>query len=134
MRDSQGALWFGTYRGLSRFIAEQDRPLSPPPIIVSGLRVAGAKQTISELGETALTIPELSYRQNQVEIDFLSISYAPGDVLRYQFKLEGSRTDWSAPADSRTITLANLPSGDYRFLVRAVNSDGAVSLQPASAV
>jgi ligand-binding sensor domain-containing protein/signal transduction histidine kinase len=131
MRDSQGALWFGTYRGLSRFTPEQDKPLSSPPIIISGLRVAGARQTISELGETEVTIPELSYRQNQVQIDFLSISYAPGDVLRYQFKLEGSRTDWSAPAEQHTITLANLPSGNYRFLVRAVNSDGTVSVQPA---
>ena len=132
MRDSQGALWFGTYRGLSRFTPEQDKPLSSSRIIISGLRVAGARQTISELGETEVTIPELSYRQNQVQIDFLSISYAPGDVLRYQFKLEGSPTDWSAPAEQRTITLANLPSGGYRFLVRAVNSDGTVSLQPAS--
>ena len=131
MRDSQGALWFGTLRGLSRFIPEQDKPLSPPSIIISGLRVAGVKQTISELGETVVTIPELSYRQNQVQIDFLSISYAPGDVLRYQFKLEGSRSDWSVPTEQRTITLANLPSGSYRFLVRAVNSDGNVSLEPA---
>jgi len=133
MRDSQGALWFGTLRGLSRFMPERDKPLSAPPIIISGLRVTGgARQTISELGETEVTIPELSYRQNQVQIDFLSISYAPGDVLRYQFKLEGSPTDWSAPSDQRTITLANLPSGSYRFLVRTVNSDGTVSLQPAS--
>ena len=131
MRDSQGALWFGTLRGLSRFIPEQDKPLSPPSIIISGLRVAGVKQTISELGETVVTIPELSYRQNQVQIDFSSISYAPGDVLRYQFKLEGSRSDWSVPTEQRTITLANLPSGSYRFLVRAVNSDGNVSFQPA---
>lgn len=132
LRDSQGALWFGTYRGLSRFRPERDQPLSPPEIIISGLKVAGDRQTISEFGETEVLIPELSYWQNQVQIDFLSISYAPGDILRYQFKLEGSRTDWSVPADQRTITLANLTSGSYRFLVRAVNSDGTVSPMPAT--
>jgi ligand-binding sensor domain-containing protein/signal transduction histidine kinase len=132
MRDAQGALWFGTLRGLSRFIPEQDRPLLPPTTIIKGLTVAGDKQTISELGQSDVQIPELNYRQNQVQVDFLSISYAPGDVLRYQYKLEGSGNDWSAPSEQRTITLANLASGTYRFLVRAINSDGTISSQPAS--
>jgi len=132
MRDAQGALWFGTLRGLSRFVPEQDQPLSPPPILISGLSVAGIKQTISELGQGDLEIPELSYSQNRVQVDFLSISYASGDVLRYQFKLEGAGSDWSAPGEQRSVTLANLSAGSYRFLVRAVNSDGAVSLRPAS--
>jgi streptogramin lyase len=132
MRDSQGALWFGTYRGLSRLVPNQDKALAPPPIIISGLRVAGVRQTLSELGETYLQVPELSYRQNQLQIDFLSISYAPGDVLRYQFKLESSGTDWSVPSDQHTITLANMAPGTYRFLARAINSDGVTSSQPAS--
>jgi len=132
MSDSQGALWFGTYRGLSRFVPEQDTPLSPPAIIISGLRVAGSKQKMAELGQTDLEIPDLSYRQDEAQIDFLSISYAPGNLLRYQFKLEGSGSDWSPPTGQRTITLANLSPGSYRFLARAINSDGSISSQPAS--
>ncbi len=132
MRDAEGALWFGTYRGLSRFIPEQDEPLSPPPVIISGLRIAGVRQAIAELGEIDLNIPELTYGQNQMQIDFLSIGYASGDVLRYQFRFEDSDNDWSAPSEQRTITLPNLPPGSYRFLVRAINSDGTISPQPAS--
>ena len=132
MRDSQGALWFGTYRGLSRFVPEQENALAPPPIIISGLTVAGVKQTLSGLGEKYVQVPELNYRQNQLQIDFLSISYAPGDVLRYQFKVENSGSDWSVPSDQRTITLANLAPGTYRFLARAINSDGVTSSQPAT--
>jgi ligand-binding sensor domain-containing protein/two-component sensor histidine kinase len=131
MRDAQGTLWFGTLRGLSRFVPEQDKPLLPPPIVIKSLTVAGDKKTISELGQGEVALPELNYRQNQVQVEFLSISHAPGDVLRYQYKLEGSSNDWSAPGEQRTITLANLASGSYRFLVRAINSEGTVSSQPA---
>jgi signal transduction histidine kinase/ligand-binding sensor domain-containing protein len=132
LRDSRDVLWFGTLRGLSRFVPEQDKPDLPPPIVLSGLRIAGTRQTLSELGETDLTVPELSYRQNELQIDFLSLGYASGDVLRYQFKFDGAGSTWSAPTEQRTITLANLSSGSYRFLVRAVNSDGVTSSQPAS--
>ncbi|MBI3651581.1 MAG: hypothetical protein HY231_11245 [Acidobacteria bacterium] len=132
MRDAQGTLWFGTLHGLSRFVPEPDQPRPPPVIVVSGLRIAGVKQTLSELGQTEVTIPDLSYRQNQLQIDFVSLSYAPGEALHYQFKFEDSGSDWSVAAEQRTITLANLSSGNYRFLVRAINSDGAISSQPAS--
>jgi ligand-binding sensor domain-containing protein/signal transduction histidine kinase len=131
-RDSQGALWFGTLRGLSRFIPEADKPPASLPITISGLRIAGVRQTVSELGEIQVTIPDLNYTQNQLQIDFVSLSYAVGNVVRYQFKFDGSHNDWSSPSEQRTITLPNLLPGSYRFLVRAVNSDGLVSSQPAS--
>jgi hypothetical protein len=44
--------------------------------------------------------------------------------LLYQYKLEGADTDWSAPTDQRSINFARLPSGAYRFLVRAMDSEG----------
>jgi signal transduction histidine kinase len=50
--------------------------------------------------------------------------------LKYQYKLENT-TDWSAPSSDRSVNLASLQSGSYRFLVRAINADGATSL-PAS--
>jgi len=132
MRDAQGALWFGTLRGLSRFVPEQDNPHSPPSILISSLRIAGEKQIISELGETEVVTSDLSYTQNQLQIDFVSLSFASGDVVRYQYKFEGSGNDWSAPTEQRTVTLPNLPPSSYRFLVRAINSDGVASSHPAS--
>jgi signal transduction histidine kinase len=55
-----------------------------------------------------------------------------GEVLRYQFKLEGAGNDWGPPTDQRTVTYANLKPGNYRFLVRAVNADGGSSAEPAA--
>jgi signal transduction histidine kinase len=54
-----------------------------------------------------------------------------GESLRYQYLLEGSGQDWSAPTDQRTVNL-NLAPGSYRLLVRAISSDGAISPEPAA--
>ena len=62
----------------------------------------------------------------------MGLSFAVGDVLRYQYKLEGSGADWSAPTEQRTVNFASLSPGRYHFLVRAVNSDGVLSVQPAA--
>jgi signal transduction histidine kinase len=67
-----------------------------------------------------------------VQIDFVGLSFAPGESLRYQYQLVGADRDWSAPTDQRAVNYANLAPGRYRFLVRAVNSDGVASPTPAT--
>jgi signal transduction histidine kinase len=130
-RDHNGVLWFGMTRGLSRFTRTPDEPTAPPPILISGLVVAGTSRSVSALGETEVSIPELGANQNQMQINFAGLSFAPGEVLRYQYKLEGAGGDWSAPTEQRTVNYGNLAPGRYRFLVRAVNSDGMISASPA---
>ena len=66
-----------------------------------------------------------------MQIDFFGIDFSAGDSLRYQYKLEGADQNWSAPAEHRTVTFANLQPGKYRFLVRAVNADGLAGENPA---
>lgn len=131
-RTRDGALWFGTLQGLSRLIPQPDRATLPPPVLISGLRIAGAPYPISELGATEIAGPELSASRNQIQIDFLALSLGAGETLRYQYKLEGANQDWSAPADQRTLNFPNLSPGAYRFLVRAVSADGTMSELPAT--
>jgi ligand-binding sensor domain-containing protein/two-component sensor histidine kinase len=130
-RDRKGALWFGTPRGLSRLQPEPERVPTAPPILISGLRVAGVKQPLSELGQSEIHALELDYTQNNLQVDFFSLNFALGENIRYQFKLEGADADWSAPTTQRTVNYPNIPPGDYRFLVRAVNPDGIASAAPA---
>jgi ligand-binding sensor domain-containing protein/two-component sensor histidine kinase len=130
-RDATGGLWFGMQKGMSHFIPAEAQSTSAPPITISGLRVSGAAQHVSAIGEQEISLPDFAASQNQIQIDFVGLSFAVGDVLHYQYKLEGSGADWSAPTELRTLNLAGLSAGHYRFLVRAVNSDGLVSPQPA---
>ena len=131
-RDRTGALWFGTDQGISRLIPGPDPPPSPPPILISGLRIAGDVRAISALGETEVSGLVLNPNQNQLSIDFVGLGFAAGEALRYQYKLTGADTDWSAPTDQRTINYASLSPGRYQFQVLAVTADGNTSSKPAS--
>ena len=129
-RDRQGNMWFSTPLGLSQLVPTVDLPQSPPPVLVTGLSVGGVAQTISDLGQPAvagLRLPQIPLR-----IDYVGLGFLPGQALRYQYMLESADRDWSALTDQRTVIYASLSPGSYRFLVRAVGSDGAISPQPAS--
>lgn len=132
-RDHRGVLWFGSPQGLSRLVPEMERPESRPrpPIRITALRLAGLPYPVSELGETHLAGLVLAPNQNDLQVDFASLNFGVGEVLRYQFRLEGSGEDWSPPADQRSVNLARLAAGEYRFQVRAVNGDGMASAEPA---
>ena len=132
MRDHDGRLWIGTTEGLSRFLPEPERSSPPPPVLLTGLQIAGTVQNISALGETELHVPDLAVSASQLQIDFVGLGFAPGESLRYQYMLEGADRAWSAPTAQRTVTYARLAAGRYRFLVRAVNADGQVSDKPAA--
>jgi ligand-binding sensor domain-containing protein/two-component sensor histidine kinase len=131
-RDRLGALWFGTELGLSRLIPGPDPPKQQPPILISGLRVAGDSQPISALGETEVSGLVLNPNQNQLSIDFVGLGFAAGEGLKYQYKLVGANEEWSAPSDQRTINYAGLSPGKYRFMVQAVTTDGMISPSPAT--
>jgi signal transduction histidine kinase/ligand-binding sensor domain-containing protein len=131
-RDRNGALWFGTPSGLSRLDPQPDLALAAPPIRIEGLRIAGVKQRLSELGAPAIAGLELSAAQSNLQIDYSSLSMARAALLRYQYQLQGVDSDWSAPTEQRTVHYANLSPGRYRFLVRAVDPAGLSSPVPAS--
>jgi len=131
-RDHRGELWFGTTSGLSRYRPAPNENANAPTILISSLQVAGSRQPVSVLGESAIALPELGATQNQVQIDFLGLSFAPGEVMRYQYLLEGVDHDWSAPTEQRAVNYGNLAPRSYRFLVRAINSNGTISAVPAS--
>jgi signal transduction histidine kinase len=95
------------------------------------LRIAGVPYPLSELGEAVVSNLEFEPNQNHVQIDFFGMSFAVGETLHYQFKLEGADSDWSSPTDQRTVIYASLSPGSYRFLVRAVSADGTNITGPA---
>lgn len=129
--DHQGRLWFGL-EGLSRLDPQPDRPQHAPPIRITGIRIHGAARRVSELGESKISGLVLQPSDNQVQIEFASLNFAAGDVIKYQYKLEGADSDWSAPSDLRVVNYPGLSPASYRFLVRAVNADGLISPVPAS--
>jgi len=132
LRDGQGHLWFGAVEGLSRLVPQPDIARQPPPILISRLHISGRDWPISELGQAEVSSIQLGPRENQVQIDFVALGFAPGDKLLYQYRLDGTDQNWNLPTDQRAVHYASLQPGSYRFQVRAVNSDGLTSPSPAT--
>jgi signal transduction histidine kinase/streptogramin lyase len=131
LRDRTGALWLGLTGGLSRLMPVRDEPAAAPPVLITNVAVSGSPVPMSVLGTRSVTLVPLGPNQNHLLVDFAGVAFAPGETLRYQYKLEGADADWGPATDRRSVNFASLGPGVYRFLVRAVNSDGMVGSEPA---
>jgi signal transduction histidine kinase len=129
---TRGDLWFGTWNGLSRLHPRVERPSRPPATRIGEVRVAGVPWPVPELGAERLAGLTLRPQEHRLTVRFFSISLRPGEVVRYQHRLEGTRDEWSPPSSERSVTFAGLPTGELTFEVRAVGEDGSVSGVPAT--
>src|SRR5215471_9345429 len=112
--DRSGTLWFDMQHGLSRLIPDRRDVLTPPAVLVTGVRVNGAAFPISDLGETQLRLPNLPPRQNHIQIEFGGFQFAAGETLRYQFGITDD-SEWGPPVTDRSVNYAALQPGTYRF-------------------
>ncbi|MDI1240876.1 MAG: triple tyrosine motif-containing protein [bacterium] len=130
-RDKNDDLWFVTNDGVSRLTPLQDEDPPPPQVLIGSLRILGRLAPVPELGAASFDTGDLPHTDNNFQIDWFGLDLRAGEFLRYQFMLEGADADWSKQSDQMTVTYANLRPGSYRFLVRAINTEGASSAAPA---
>jgi signal transduction histidine kinase/ligand-binding sensor domain-containing protein len=130
--DSNGDLWFATNNGLSHLTPLPDEEAAPPQVFIGSIRVSGVEQPIAELGVVDYDKGEVTYTESNLQIDVFGLDFRAGNTLKFQYKVEGSDTDWSEPSEARTLSLVNLSPASYKFLIRAINSEGAVSAVPAT--
>ena len=131
-RDRQGSLWFASDLGISRLSPESNSRRTPLPILISEVRIGGERYPLSELGESEVPEIRLGPDQNQIQIDFVGLNFGSPEQVRYQYKLEGADTDWTASTFQRTVNYARLAPGSYRFLVRALRNNEATNQPTAS--
>ena len=129
-RDRTGAIWFGTNHGLTRFAARTGTASGPPPVWITGVSIAGRRAPVADAGESSIRGVEVLPGQEHIQFDFVGLSYSPGNILRYQYRLGDDA--WSAPIAERSVHYGALAPGEYRFAVRAVNSDGESSAAPVA--
>jgi ligand-binding sensor domain-containing protein/signal transduction histidine kinase len=129
-RDPLGNLWFATAQGLSRLAPAAARPLLKPSVLITGLQTGGVPFPVSQRGETFISRIELEPSRNQLQVEFVAFSGEPEADLRYAYRLEGAGSDWSPPRSQHLVNYAALAAGKYRFLVKALNSDGMESAAP----
>jgi ligand-binding sensor domain-containing protein/signal transduction histidine kinase len=132
LRDRHGEIWFGTHHGLSRFFAGSPRSPRPPAVLVTSLVAAGTARAVPTRGTQAIAGLDLPGDRGDIQIEYVGLSFAPGERLRYEYRLEGAEQSWNAPTEERHVNYAHLAPGSYRFVVRALSAAGSASLHPAS--
>jgi len=118
----EGDVWYPSNRGPIHIRPSQGTALPPPPLHINAVLADGRPALLNE--------PiVLQPGNSRLEFDFTPIRLRSQAGLRFRYMLEGFDTDWSAVSYARTADYTNLPSGGYRFRVRAfeVGDPGAAS-------
>jgi PAS domain S-box-containing protein len=128
--DSKGRVWIGTLRGVSIYgeafdFDESYRP--SPKIQLLYVEAAGKNAPLS-------APVQLAYKENTVTFHFRGISFLDETAIRFRHKLEGFEKEWSEEKYhyDQMIRYTNLPSGTYRFHVKARNALGIWSYAATS--
>ncbi len=118
VQSSDGLLWFATTEGLV-FVDPKRIPANTvrPPVSITSI-VANARTYVPTAG---MVLPA---RVRNLELDYIGISLAIPERVRYRYKLEGYDMDWQDPATRRQAFYTNPGPGSYTFRVMAANPDG----------
>ena len=117
-------IWVRSDNGLSvlnRF--KPSRSDLKPKILLQSLKVNHQEHNL----EQAL---ELDYSENNLEINFVGISYRSEKKLTYRYQLQGIDDTWYTTTNT-LLSFPLLPPGSYTFKVFAENHAGIRSAEPA---
>lgn len=117
-----GKLCFGSINGIVIFDPGNislERKTMPP--VICGMEVNGIWNGIPR--ERVILEP----RERSVTFTFSSPDYVSERNGRFLYKLEGLDTDWTISSMEWKATYQNLPSGEYIFRVRYIDSSGKES-------
>ena len=115
-------LFFGGTNGLTFFNPNDLRQNTfVPPIDITHIDVNNAFfTTVSD----SVTSIDLAYNENNVSIDFTSLSYMRPEKNEFAYKLEGNDENWNYIGNQRRAVYTNIKPGNYTFKVIGANNDG----------
>ncbi|MCB9286738.1 MAG: histidine kinase [Lewinellaceae bacterium] len=108
-------VWVGTTRGLVKLPPDKEIENDSRPPVIEQLLVNGAEVRADSL-------PTLSYRQNNLQLTFLTLDFSQNGKIDYRYRLLPNES-WSLTRQ-RTVDYPALPPGDYTFEVQSQNKDG----------
>ena len=114
-----GVLWYGTSGNLVRFDTREFVRSSPPFSAI--VRRVAVHQTEMIAVAGADSAPKLPPSNTTLRFEFAAPSFLNERATRYQSRLDGLDSDWSAWANESKRDYTNLGFGNYTFRVRARN-------------
>ncbi len=111
-------IWVATNKGLARFRKNSLSKNNTPPALYFNRISVGEKEVGSN--------HSFPYNQNNLEIEFIGLSYRTPGKLMYRYQLQGIDANWIT-GESRIARYPSLPPGEYLFRVQVANEDGVWS-------
>lgn len=124
-----GKVWMGTTSGAVIYDMQAEKSAKgKPQLVMLDLSLMSKSQDWSKFADSITPMmrlpvhPVFPHDQNFISFDFAALEFSPGNTIHYQYMLEGYDADWNPPSESGRISYSNLPSGEYKLLVKAMNS------------
>ncbi len=138
--EDDGVLWIGAQEGLIRFEVNNLKLYDSHfyslirSVIIDKSKTIFNGVFVGEEGKLSLVqdpkaIPELPYKENDIEFFFSAPYFEDEHQPEYRYILEGSEEEWSDWKVRSDVTFNNLAEGDYTFKVEARNIYGQISEQ-----
>jgi signal transduction histidine kinase/CheY-like chemotaxis protein/streptogramin lyase len=125
--DSDGSVWIGTSRGLSRFRpAAMLVPNVPPPVVFTSVKLGDKTVDPTQ----SLQMP---YQENSLQVRFAALTFVQESSVLFRYRLAGETPDW-LETTQRELNYPKLPPGPYALEVMARSAQGLWSAEPARVV
>lgn len=124
--EGDSILWYGGTDGVVRILRDSIEP-ADIPYAAAVRRVSVKGDSVVFGGGLSLAEPVFEYASNAMRFEYAAPTYDAMETTRFQFLLEGFDPDWSDWTHETRRDYTNLPEGNYRFRVRAVNVYGRIS-------
>jgi len=123
--DTDGSVWIGTSRGLSRYQASSvATPNVPPPVVFTSVRF-GEK----DIGVNS-SPREVSYRDSSLRVRFAALTFVQESSVLFRYRLTNVTRNWVETTE-RELNYPTLPPGENTLEVEARNAQGMWSAEPA---
>lgn len=123
VKDTEQKIWFGTDKGLVIYDpASENQKLTPP--VLSILSISINDEKVNPVNE--IILPSGKYK---IRIEYSGISLKQPAMVTYQYKLDGYE-QWSEITKNTHVTYSHLSEGNYTFMLKASDSDGAITQTP----
>jgi PAS domain S-box-containing protein len=116
---NDGRIWFPTMNGVA--VIDPDKVIDIDSIV---LNIVIESVKINDSILTEKNILEKTASNDRIEIQYAALSFKNPAKNYYFYILEGFDKEWINAGKRTTAYYNNLPPGEYRFRVRASNSDG----------
>ena len=125
MRDKNGRIWFTMVDGFAIYDPLKNQASGFLPLV--HIESIVLDNVPLNKKSNNFTIPAGARR---LDFTYTGLSFVAPERLRFKHMLVGFDTDYSQPTQNRNVSYTNLPPGDYRLLVTAMNADGVWNSTP----